>query len=150
MIIGVDPGAQGGFCWGYHLAKPISELDFFIDLLRGTRNAHVVIEKAQAMPKQGVVSMFTYGKTCGFLEGVVAAFGHTLELVPPRVWQAEFHAGQDPALGPKEKSLNAVSYLWPDYDFRKNHRCKNPHDGMVDAVLIRQWAVNRRGGRGAF
>jgi hypothetical protein len=37
------------------------------------RPSHAYVEHGRAMPKQGVTSMFRYGRVCGAVEGTVAA-----------------------------------------------------------------------------
>ena len=46
-----------------------------------------VIEKVNAMPKQGVSSTFTFGTSFGFCQGLLVAAGIRFEFVTPRKWQ---------------------------------------------------------------
>jgi hypothetical protein len=48
---------------------------------------HVYIEAGRAMPRQGVSSMFRYGRVCGAVEGVVAARRTPLTLIEPATWK---------------------------------------------------------------
>jgi hypothetical protein len=48
---------------------------------------HAYIENARAMPKQGVTSMFRYGRLAGALEGTVAACRIPMTLVEPTTWK---------------------------------------------------------------
>jgi crossover junction endodeoxyribonuclease RuvC len=48
---------------------------------------HAYVEAGRAMPKQGVTSMFRYGRVCGAIEGVVAACRIPLTLIEPNVWK---------------------------------------------------------------
>jgi hypothetical protein len=48
---------------------------------------HAFIENARAMPRQGVTSMFRYGRVAGAIEGVVAAQLIPLTLVEPTTWK---------------------------------------------------------------
>jgi crossover junction endodeoxyribonuclease RuvC len=48
---------------------------------------HVYIEAGRAMPRQGVTSMFRYGRVCGAVEGVVAACQIPVTMVEPAVWK---------------------------------------------------------------
>src|SRR6516165_4548354 len=52
---------------------------------------HVYIEAGRAMPKQGVTSMFRYGRAWGAIEGVVAARGVPMTLVEPATWKRYLH-----------------------------------------------------------
>jgi Holliday junction resolvasome RuvABC endonuclease subunit len=46
-----------------------------------------VIEKVNAMPKQGVSSTFKFGTSFGFCQGMLVAAGIRFEFVTPQKWQ---------------------------------------------------------------
>ena len=48
---------------------------------------HAYIENGRSMPRQGVTSMFRYGRACGAVEGVVAACRVPLSLIEPATWK---------------------------------------------------------------
>jgi crossover junction endodeoxyribonuclease RuvC len=48
---------------------------------------HAFVENARPMPRQGVTSMFRYGRVAGAVEGVVAAQLIPLTLVEPTTWK---------------------------------------------------------------
>lgn len=52
---------------------------------------HVYIENGRAMPRQGVTSMFRYGRVCGAVEGVVAACRLPVTMVEPAAWKRHLH-----------------------------------------------------------
>ena len=47
---------------------------------------HVIVEKVSAMPGQGVTSMFSFGRSFGVIEGILAAFEIPATYVMPSVW----------------------------------------------------------------
>lgn len=105
----------------------------------------IILEKGQAMKKQGVTSMFNYGRTCGLIEGVIVGNGWPYVLMPPQTWQKEMFVGTPAMRGktkvkPKERALIAATRLWPDEDWRKSERATKPHDGIIDAALIAEYA----------
>jgi hypothetical protein len=51
------------------------------------RPSHAYVEAGRAMPKQGVTSMFRYGRVCGAIEGVVAACRIPMTLIEPATWK---------------------------------------------------------------
>jgi crossover junction endodeoxyribonuclease RuvC len=51
------------------------------------RPAHALLERAQAMPGQGVSSMFAYGRHFGTIEGVLYSLGMPHTLVSPAAWK---------------------------------------------------------------
>ena len=98
----------------------------------------IVIEKAQAMPGQGVVSMFSIGLSYGTIRGVAAALGFRRHFVHPKTWQKVMFADiakQDT----KAASVLVAQRLWPGQDWRATPNCKKPHDGLTDAALIAEW-----------
>jgi crossover junction endodeoxyribonuclease RuvC len=48
---------------------------------------HVYVENARPMPRQGVTSMFRYGRVAGAIDGVVAACRIPMTLVEPATWK---------------------------------------------------------------
>src|SRR6516162_3261093 len=51
---------------------------------------HALIERAQAMPKQGASSGFKYGRATGAIEATVALCSIPVEIIEPTVWK-RFH-----------------------------------------------------------
>ena len=74
------------------------------------RHLHVYIERAQAMPKQGVTSMFNYGKGFGLWLGLLIGIGFPYTLVSPRRWKASMLSDM-----PKDKgaSILRAKQLFP-------------------------------------
>ena len=50
----------------------------------------VVVEQVNAMPGQGVTSMFNFGQTFGAIKGVCAALGLPIYFVRPSKWKKHF------------------------------------------------------------
>ena len=50
----------------------------------------VVVEQVNAMPGQGVTSMFNFGQTFGAIKGVCAALGLPIFFVRPSKWKKYF------------------------------------------------------------
>jgi len=49
----------------------------------------VVIEDVSARPGQGVTSMFTFGRTLGFVHALAVASGAAVQTVTPTVWKGK-------------------------------------------------------------
>jgi len=81
-------------------------LDFgFIDLC--------ILEKAQAMPKQGVTSMFSIGKGYGIWLGLLTSLEVPFIEVHPRVWTRKLLVG---AGGEgKDRNYNVARRLFPEW-----------------------------------
>jgi hypothetical protein len=148
IIIGIDPGKSGGVCFmtkngEVFLTFPMPETP--PELLKELEKAsfiqgisHAFIEKAQAMPKNGAVSMFNYGMGFGQILGFVAALKIPYTLVQPRTWTKLMHMGTN-GDEPKKRSLEAVQRIFPTVNLLASSRCKKPHDGLVDAILIAEY-----------
>lgn len=97
-----------------------------------------LVEHVHAMPGQGVVSMFSFGRVFGEVLGILAALQLPHQLVHPRVWSRVMHQGVtgDEA---KARSLLAAARLFPGVDLRASDRCKKPHAGLVDAILLAEY-----------
>lgn len=154
MILGIDPGLKGGLAFiGSNEtivhAEPMPTNENMLDIRNisdmvsneATLISHAFIEKATAMPKQGSVSMFKFGRVFGALEGILAALRIPYTVVPPKKWQAAMCSGVEATLEPKARALIAAQRMYPHYDFRASNRCRVAHDGIVDAVLIARYGV---------
>ena len=140
--IGIDPGKHGGYCYiidGVAKAFPWDDTFFAQDMncLARTKDDGVVaaVEKVGAMPGQGVTSMFNFGKSAGYIEGVLTAIGIPYQLVPPAKWKREFGLiGKD-----KKASVEVCRKLFPELDLRRTERCRTDSDGKAEAALIAEW-----------
>lgn len=144
ICIGIDPGAKGGFayiCGDDKGAFPWDNGEFIrvMKTLSGAGKPIVAcVEKVGAMPGQGVTSMFNFGKSAGFIEGVLSAFGVPYQLVPPQKWKKEFSIGSDKGL-----AIAACNRLFPSISLMRTARCKVPHDGMAEALLMAVYAQRK-------
>jgi Holliday junction resolvasome RuvABC endonuclease subunit len=141
--IGIDPGASGAIavvfgsgnvCWikndstEHELANWIRELALSHELV-------AVIEQVNAMPKQGVSSTFKFGKSFGFLIGILTALQVPYESYRPQVWQKHMRCLTK---GDKNVSKAAAQRLWPSV--------KITH-ANADALLIAEFCRQIRNGR---
>ena len=105
----------------------------------------VVIEDVHSLYGMSAKSNFNFGHIKGFKEGVLTAYGFDYKLVAPKVWQRGVWTEEDVIIKKGKKdtkatSLNAAKRLWPNHDFRKSNRAKKPHDGIIDAALMAEYA----------
>jgi hypothetical protein len=117
-ILGCDPGLRGAIAFLYDDGRidvlDIPTVDGSVDVdalvrrVRGHAPRIAIIEKAQAMPKQGVVSVFKYGTAFGALCAVTALCEIPTHLVSPAKWKRYFALDSD-----KEKSRALAIRLWP-------------------------------------
>lgn len=146
IYIGVDPGKKGG--WAvintYTSGSPIIKVfpwdddEFIEDMKMQSCYESVIacVEKVGSMPKQGVVSTFSFGQSFGFILGVLTAFGIPYQLVPPRKWKAEFGLLNTE----KQDSVVVAKRLFPNVSLLPTERCRKESDGMSDALLMAEYA----------
>lgn len=147
MWVGIDPGLKGGVCAIDEKMKlniyPMPEIHDLNHLLKKWKIKHAYLERSQAMPKQGVSSMFNYGVSYGMLQGLLIANNVPHTLIKPTQWQKMMFAGialkkNGVKRNPKSKALEAANRIFcKTSDFwLANSRCRKPHDGMIDSALI--------------
>lgn len=142
IYVGIDPGQKGGYAWirdGNATARPWDDVFFVSDmhsLLSTCEGIIVVVEKVGARPGQGVTSMFSFGKSAGYIEGVLSALGVPYQLVSPATWKREFSLiGKD-----KNASITVCRHLFPELDLKRTERCRTDSDGKAEATLIAEYA----------
>lgn len=150
ISIGIDPGSKGGYAvireeldGSTTVESYIWDNDGFIEKMRDIEkdarilswNVCCAVEKVGAMPGQGVTSMFSFGKSCGYIEGVLHALGIPYQLVPPRVWKKAFSLTND-----KKLSIETCKKLFPKVDLRATERCRTDSDGKAEALLLAAYA----------
>lgn len=138
IYMGIDPGQNGGIAvitetGGIAKLYPFSE-EFLISISQSF-SGKCVLEKVNAMPHQGVVSMFNFGMNYGFIQGVLKSCGIPFELVPPVKWKKEFSVTKD-----KNTSIEVAKRLFPGVNLKATSRCTKDHDGMAEALLMAEYA----------
>jgi crossover junction endodeoxyribonuclease RuvC len=144
MIISIDPGLTGAIAYftnegllNYIEDMPITAKingkgnqvnanllsELFVDVDRA------IIERVHAMPGQGVTSVFSFGRSLGVIEGILAANQIPIEWITPQKWKKHFSL-----LGkPKDASRTLAIELYPNHlDLFKRKK----DNGRSDAVLI--------------
>lgn len=144
IYMGIDPGKDGALAVISDAGVtviPFDERDYIscIRELEG-KGAKCCLERVGAMPGQGVTSMFKFGENFGFIRGLLQANGISYELVTPQKWKREFGV-----TGDKNNSVAVCQRLFPDVSLLRTNRCKKPHDGMAEALLMAEYARRRMG-----
>ena len=136
IYIGIDPGKKGGYAIideaVGNTVRPWDDDEFAKDMSIACKEPVIAcIEQVHAMPGQGVTSMFNFGKSVGFIYGVLTGFGIPYQTVPPKKWKGEFSLGKD-----KKQAIETCKRLYPDIYLKPTHRCSKDSDGMAEAMLI--------------
>jgi crossover junction endodeoxyribonuclease RuvC len=113
-----------------------SELAEMLYLYSG-RDCHAYCERVGAMAGQGVTSVFSFGRSFGMIEGILAAFKMPVTFVPPATWVKAVGRGQG-----KDASRARAMELFPS-DQDQFKRVKD--DGRADAALIAHWGSRHAG-----
>ena len=153
LILGIDPGLSGALAFldtttdaAVIMDMPTVEVvrngktkrevsaALIADLVAGKGVVQAFVERVSAMPGQGVSSMFSFGRSVGVLEGVLAAYEIPMTLVTPQAWMKAMsvRAGKD---GSRERAMQ----LFPQY---ADQFARKKDNGRSDAVLIAKYGAS--------
>ena len=149
IIIGIDPGISGAISIIEN--KKILEVYDTPTMIDGKKNKKqinsaqvtniiketlnigkkvvVVVEQVNAMPGQGVTSMFNFGQSFGVIKGICAALSLPIYFVRPTKWKKHFNLIKTN----KDASRTKVIEVYPEIS-SKLHRKKDSN--RADAILI--------------
>ena len=149
IIIGIDPGINGAISIIEN--KKIIEVydtptmidgkknkrqingaqvtNIFKERLNRGKEVVVVVEHVNAMPGQGVTSMFNFGQSFGVIKGICAALNLPIYFVRPAKWKKHFNLIKTN----KDASRTKVIEVYPEIS-SKLHRKKDSN--RADAILI--------------
>ena len=156
-IIGIDPGLSGGIAI-LNNKKVLNIFDMPV-MAEGKKNKRqlnsaqlvalikeniqsdeevaVIVEQVNAMPGQGVTSMFNFGQTFGAIKGVCAALELPIFFVRPSKWKKHF----DLINSSKDSSRTKVIEMYPTLS---HHLSKKKDVNKSDASLIARFYSETR------
>lgn len=136
VYFGIDPGKGGSIAaiWSdgvpttQHCKLDGTEQDI-AEYLRGfdLTSARAILERVASSPQMGVVSAFTFGRSYGFLRGLLAGFQVPFMEVAPAKWQKAMECR---TAGDKNVSKSKAQQLWP--------KLKITH-ANADALLLAEY-----------
>ena len=156
-IIGIDPGLSGAIAI-LEDNKVLSIFDMpvmaegkknkrqlnsaqLVDIIKENIKINddiaVVVEQVNAMPGQGVTSMFNFGQTFGAIKGVCAALKLPIFFVRPSKWKKHF----DLLNSSKDSSRTKVIEMYPALS---NQLTKKKDVNKSDAILIARFYSETR------
>ena len=97
----------------------------------------VVVEQVNAMPGQGVTSMFNFGQTFGAIKGVCAALKLPIYFVRPSKWKKHFELINSS----KDSSRTKTIEMYPTLS---NQLSKKKDVNKSDAILIARFYYDTR------
>ena len=156
-IIGIDPGLSGAIAI-LENNKVINIFDIpvmtegkknkrqlnsalLVNMIKDNVNLHeevsVVVEQVNAMPGQGVTSMFNFGQTFGAIKGICAALELPIFFVRPSKWKKHFELINSS----KDSSRTKAIEMYP----KLSHQLSKKKDvNKSDAILIARFFSETR------
>lgn len=154
LVLGIDPGASGGFAVVTRASGVFSVFDARAPMLFEGRTRPAlntpkmdewlsdvrrfqvgVIEEVHAMPKQGVSSSFQFGRMYGAAESLMMAHCPRWEYVSPRRWKQDMGLTSD-----KRQSIDAATALF-GLETAKLFWPRRKDEGVAEAALIAAWWI---------
>ena len=156
-IIGIDPGLSGAIA----VLEDVKVLSLFempvmsegkknkrqlnsaqlVNIIKENTNRDeeiaVIVEQVNAMPGQGVTSMFNFGQTFGAIKGVCAALGLPIFFVRPSKWKKHFELINSS----KDASRTKVIEMYPSFS---KQLAKKKDVNKSDAILIARFFAETR------
>ena len=157
IIFGIDPGVSGAISILEN--KKVIEVFDMPTMIDGKKNKRqingsqvtniikerlndgkeiiVVVEHVNAMPGQGVTSMFNFGQTFGAIKGVCAALGLPIFFVRPSKWKKHFELINSSKDSSRTKAIEMYPSLSGDLARKKDVN-------KSDAILIARFYSETR------
>jgi crossover junction endodeoxyribonuclease RuvC len=152
IIFGIDPGVSGAISV-LENKKVIEVFDMptMIDGKKSKRQVNgaqvtniikekldenkeiiVVVEHVNAMPGQGVTSMFNFGQSFGVIKGISSALGLPIYFVRPTKWKKHFNLIKTN----KDASRTKVIQIYPEISSKLSRK---KDSNKADAILIARY-----------
>ena len=152
IIFGIDPGVSGAISVLEN--KKVIEIFDMPTMIDGKKNKKqvngaqvthiikekldkekevaVVVEHVNAMPGQGVTSMFNFGQSFGVIKGVCSALSLPIYFVRPTKWKKHFNLINTN----KDASRTKVIEIYPEISSKLSRK---KDSNKADAILIARY-----------
>jgi len=152
IIFGIDPGISGAISVLEN--KKVIEVFDMPTMIDGKKNKRqvngsqvtniikeklnndkeivVVVEHVNAMPGQGVTSMFNFGQSFGVIKGICSALRLSVHFVRPIKWKKHFNLIKTN----KDASRTKVIQTYPEISSKLS---KKKDSNKADAILIARY-----------
>jgi|TARA_B110000914_G_C15193438_1_gene322899 crossover junction endodeoxyribonuclease RuvC len=107
------------------------------DNIKNLEDTVMVVEQVNAMPGQGVTSMFNFGQTFGAIKGICAALGLPIFFVRPAKWKKHFELINSS----KDASRTKAIEMYPSIS---EQLAKKKDVNKSDAILIARFYSETR------
>ncbi len=156
-IIGIDPGLSGGIAvLDNNKVKELFDMPVMPDGKKNKRQLNsallaklikdhiediedtvIIVEQVNAMPGQGVTSMFNFGQTFGAIKGICAALELPIYLIRPAKWKKHFELINSS----KDASRTKAIEMYPSLAQKLS---KKKDVNKSDAILIARYFSETR------
>ena len=152
IIFGIDPGVSGAISILEN--KKVIEIFDMPTMIDGKKNKRqingsqvtniikerlndgkeivVVVDQVNAMPAQGVTSMFNFGQSFGVIKGICSALRLPIYFVRPTKWKKHFNLIKTN----KDASRTKVIQTYPEISSKLS---KKKDSNKADAILIARY-----------
>ena len=152
IIFGIDPGVSGAI--SILEDKKIIEVHDMPTMIDGKKNKKqvngsqvanifkekidtkreisVVVEHVNAMPGQGVTSMFNFGQSFGVIKGVCSALSLPIHFIRPTKWKKHFNLINTN----KDASRTKAIQIYPEISSKLSRK---KDSNRADAILIARY-----------
>ena len=155
IIFGIDPGVSGAISvLENNKVLDVIETPTIIDGKKNKRQVNaaqvvkiikdqkysdkekiIVVEQVNAMPGQGVTSMFNFGQSFGVLKGICSAMQLSMIFVRPAKWKKYFGLIKTEKDASRTKVIEIFPYISSELSRKKD-------SNKADAVLIASFFYN--------
>jgi crossover junction endodeoxyribonuclease RuvC len=111
-------------------------------------NIRAVMERVNAMPTQGVSSMFSLGDSRGCVRGVLQALRVSVSDVPPSKWKRDLGLeiprelkGEERKQAKKQVKAKSIELARATFPSMTKHLERAKDHGRAEALLIGHWAT---------
>ena len=154
IIFGIDPGVSGAICVLKGEEGRIIEVYEMPTMIDGKKNKRqvngaqitniikerlnddkevvVVVEHVNAMPGQGVTSMFNFGQSFGVIKGICSALSLPIYFVRPTKWKKHFNLIKTN----KDASRTKVIEVYPEISSKLTRK---KDSNKADAIFIARY-----------
>lgn len=164
--MGCDPGSRGAIVLSNKskdviwfpvplFKDSLIDLHRFAELIRDIKNSceieHCVLENVHSIPGASAKSNFNFGRAFGIAELALAENKIPYTLIEPKKWQMNLFQGipeikrLDGKRDTKAMALLAIKRLYPNLELRRTTRCKNPDEGLIDALCMNEYSWRHYG-----
>ena len=139
IAVGIDPGKKGAMAVIHEDGSvgvfPFDERRYIVYLgLIAGNDVKCCIEDVHAIHGNGITSSFVFGKSYGWLLGMLDTLGIPYQAVSVQKWKKEYGLNSD-----KAKSIEVCHRLFPNVSLKRTERCKTDSSDFAEALLLAEY-----------